>query len=301
MGRAGAAWAVVPRPGAGCGRAEGRGSGRPALRLRTRRGAGQGDRPIGGRRCRRRRGHGHRGLGAGRGLGPAGSGAGAPAEDGKAEDRDPAACQLLDHSSSVGCSCVSVLGGAGGGAAGLGRPGGRMPVVGRGTGGLATAGRPAPPASGDCTPRGRGGLARFRRIGEQHLEGLAPSAQHHPVRLDLLEAGIPHEVPYRVGEDPPPLHVFQVGPASSLREEHDPVEPRLRRRRGWRSGSGRGAGRLRRGLGPSRTEEVALGDDGEGRERRPGRGGRRRRSRLGRHRRRRLPPAAAGARAPQAS
>ena len=162
IGRAGAAWAVGPRRRRGGGRTEGRGDGRPALRLGARRGGGQGGRPLGRSRCHRRRGHGHGRLGGGRGCGPAGSGAGAPAEHGEPEDRDPAARQRLrDHSSSVGCSCVSVLGGGGSGIAGRGRPGGRMPVVGAGgdTGGLAAAGRPAPPASGDCTP---GGAADWR-------------------------------------------------------------------------------------------------------------------------------------------
>ena len=167
-------------------------------------------------------------------------------------------------------------------------PGARGPVVGGGTDGLPKAGRPAPPVSGDCTPAGTADLARFRGVGEQHLEGLAPSAQHHPIRLDLLETGIPDEVPYRVRKDPPPLNIFQVGATSSLGEEHDPIELRLRRRRGRRSGSGRGAGRLRRGLGPRRAEEVALGDGSEGREGGRGRVGGPWRRRLGRHRRRRL-------------
>ena len=280
-GRAGAAWAVVS-PARSWPRAPRGAVERPPPLSASGRGGGigQGDRPLGGRRRGRRRGHGHGSLGARRGRGRAGSGTGAPAEDdGKAEDRDPAARQLLDHSSSVGGSCASVLGGS----AEAARPAAAArehgyPGSAQAPGGLAARRTARSSSLRRLYAGGGGGLARFRGVGEQHLEGLAPPAQHDPIRLDLLEAGIPHEVPYRVREDPPPLHVFQVGSAPSLGQEHDPVEPRLRRGRGRRAGPVAGAGRFRRGLGPRRAEEVALGDDGEGRERSFGARRRRRRA-----------------------
>ena len=66
-------------------------------------------------------------LGRGGGVDPLAPGPAHPPRTAEPEDRDPAARQRLrDHSSSVGCSCVSVLGGGGSGIAGRGRPGGRM-------------------------------------------------------------------------------------------------------------------------------------------------------------------------------
>jgi hypothetical protein len=43
---------------------------------------------------------------------------------------------------------------------------------------------------------------------EQHFEGLASPAEHHPVGLYLLEAGIPHQVPQRIREDTAPLDIL---------------------------------------------------------------------------------------------
>jgi hypothetical protein len=55
---------------------------------------------------------------------------------------------------------------------------------------------------------GCGSRARFRGVVEEHLEALPPSAQHHPIGLDLLEARIPYDVPDGVRMDAPPLDVF---------------------------------------------------------------------------------------------
>jgi hypothetical protein len=117
------------------------------------------------------------------------------------------------------------------------------------------------------------GLARLRRVVEKHLERLAPSPEHHPIDLDLLEAGVAHLVPHRVRKDPAALDVLKISSAASFGKQDDAVEPGL--------GSGRcgrgpccGARRLRRRLAPIRAEEVALGDAGVGCQWRS-RGGRR--------------------------
>ena len=159
LGRCSRSWNGQRRGG---GRGGGRrGGGRRAFPLRASRRTWQGNYPLRCRRRRRRYGH-HRGL-VRHGLASAGSGPGTAAQKGEADNRDPAARDLLGHSSSVGSSCVSVLGGgAGGGTVTRGRPGTRRPGAGEGAGagpgagrvGLPAVGRPGPPASGDCTPGG---------------------------------------------------------------------------------------------------------------------------------------------------
>ena len=226
------------------GSAERRGRGgsrrRRALagRFGPRRRAGLADRRLSGRRCCRRLWRGRRLLRARPGLRPGGSRAGAPAKDGdEAYDRDPAKRDRLDHSSSVGDSCPSELGGgAGTGVGTLGRPGDRIPPMGgAGPGGLGGVGRTTPPASGRLYAGRRRGLTGFCGVVEEHLEGLAAAAQHDPIGLDLLETRVADEIPHGVREHLAPLYVLEIRAAAALGENHDAVEARLGRGRRGRS------------------------------------------------------------------